>query len=173
MDLTDNKAGYIPSTPYDGMDIRRHAAPGGNLGEFMAWNPSTGKKVWSVKENYMTMSGVLATAGDVVFYGTSDGWFRGVDARSGKVLWSQKVGSGIIGQPYNVSRSRPSPVHRNFVGDWRSGDRARGCRRSHAGRISGRGKSPISANLKDARQSVLRRQRDQPEVMGFLEWSNS
>jgi alcohol dehydrogenase (cytochrome c) len=94
-----DKVGYIPSTPYDGMNIRRFAAPGGNLGEFMAWNPATGKKVWSVKETYMTMSGVLATAGDLVFYGTSDGWFRGVDARTGKVLWSQKVGSGIIGQP--------------------------------------------------------------------------
>jgi alcohol dehydrogenase (cytochrome c) len=41
----------------------------------------------------------LATAGDLVFYGTTDGWFRALDARSGKVLWSQKLGSGIIGQP--------------------------------------------------------------------------
>ena len=47
----------------------------------------------------MTMSGVLATAGDLVFYGTADGWFRAVDARNGKVLWSQKLGSGVIGQP--------------------------------------------------------------------------
>ena len=47
----------------------------------------------------MTMSGVLATAGDLVFYGTTDGWFRAVDARSGKVLWSQKLGSGITAQP--------------------------------------------------------------------------
>jgi alcohol dehydrogenase (cytochrome c) len=99
MDLTDNEVGYIPSTPYDGMDMKRYPAPGGNLGEFIAWNPVTGKKAWGVKEIYMTMSGVLATAGDVVFYGTTDGWFRAVDARSGKVLWSQKLGSGIIGQP--------------------------------------------------------------------------
>jgi alcohol dehydrogenase (cytochrome c) len=81
------------------MDMKRYPAPGGNLGEFIAWNPVTGKKVWGIKEIYMTMSGVLATAGDVVFYGTADGWFRAVDARSGKVLWSQKLGSGIIGQP--------------------------------------------------------------------------
>ena len=39
----------------------------------------------------MTMSGVLATGGDVVFYGTTDGWFRAVDARNGHVLWSQKL----------------------------------------------------------------------------------
>lgn len=99
MDVTDHNASYIPSTPYDGMDMRRHPAPGGNLGEFMAWDPALGKKVWSIKETYMTMSGVLATAGDVVFYGTADGWFRGVDARNGKILWSQKLGSGVVGQP--------------------------------------------------------------------------
>jgi alcohol dehydrogenase (cytochrome c) len=111
MDLTDHETGYIASTPYDGMDAQRHAAPGGNLGEFMAWNPATGKKVWSIKEQFMTMSGALATAGDVVFYGTADGWFRAVDARSGKVLWSQKLGSGVIGQPMTYL----GPDHRQYI----------------------------------------------------------
>jgi outer membrane protein assembly factor BamB len=39
------------------------------------------------------------TAGDVVFYGTMDGYFKAVNARSGDVLWSYKTESGIIGQP--------------------------------------------------------------------------
>ena len=47
----------------------------------------------------MVMSGALATASDLVFYGTVDGWFRAVDARTGDILWSQKLGSGVIGQP--------------------------------------------------------------------------
>jgi outer membrane protein assembly factor BamB len=34
-----------------------------------------------------------------VFYGTMDGWFKAVDARSGKLLWQHKTGSGIVGQP--------------------------------------------------------------------------
>jgi PQQ-dependent dehydrogenase (methanol/ethanol family) len=111
MDLTDHEQGYIASSPYDGMDMQRHAAPGGNLGEFMAWNPATGKKMWSIKEQFMTMSGALATAGDVVFYGTADGWFRAVDARSGKVLWSQKLASGVIGQPISYL----GPDHRQYI----------------------------------------------------------
>jgi alcohol dehydrogenase (cytochrome c) len=111
MDVTDHDASYIPSSPYDGMDMHRYPAPGGNLGEFMAWNPATGQKVWSIKETYMTMSGVLVTAGDVAFYGTADGWFRAVDARSGKVLWSQKLGSGIIGQPITYM----GPDHRQYI----------------------------------------------------------
>ena len=41
----------------------------------------------------------LVTAGDVVFYGTMDGWFKAVDARSGKELWKFKTASGVIGQP--------------------------------------------------------------------------
>ena len=44
-------------------------------------------------------SPALATAGDLVFYGTMDGWFKAVDARTGQLLWQFKAGSGIIGQP--------------------------------------------------------------------------
>ena len=99
MDVTDHPQSYIPGTPYDGMEMTRHPAPGGNWGEFMAWDPVAGKKAWFIKEHFMTMSGVLATAGDIVFYATADGWFRAVDARKGEVLWSTKLGSGVIGQP--------------------------------------------------------------------------
>ncbi len=99
MDVTDHPQSYIPGTPYDGMEMTRHPAPGGNWGEFMAWDPVAGKKVWAIKEKFMTMSGVLTTAGDLVFYGTADGWFRAVNARTGDVLWSHKLGSGVIGQP--------------------------------------------------------------------------
>ncbi len=41
----------------------------------------------------------MVTAGDVVFYGTMDGWFKALDARNGNLLWQFKTGSGIIGQP--------------------------------------------------------------------------
>ena len=44
-------------------------------------------------------SGALATAGGVVFYGTMDGYFKAVDAKTGKLLWQYKTASGIVGQP--------------------------------------------------------------------------
>jgi lanthanide-dependent methanol dehydrogenase len=44
-------------------------------------------------------SGVLATGGDVVFYGTMDGWFKAIHADDGKELWKVRLGSGVIGQP--------------------------------------------------------------------------
>ena len=76
-----------------------YPGPGGNRGEFIAWDGAAGKKVWGVKERFPVWSGALVTAGDVVFYGTMDGWFKAVDARSGKVLWQFKTGSGNIGNP--------------------------------------------------------------------------
>jgi len=99
MDLIDHEVGFIAGTPYDGMEMKRHPGPGGNWGEFIAWDPVHGKKVWGIKEQFMTMSGVLATASDLVFYGTVDGWFRAVNARTGDILWSQKLGSGVLGAP--------------------------------------------------------------------------
>ena len=44
-------------------------------------------------------SGVLATGGDVVFYGTMDGWFKALDARTGTELWKFHTASGIVGNP--------------------------------------------------------------------------
>ena len=69
------------------------------MGELMAWDPIAGKKVWTITDKYPTWSGTVATAGDLVFFGTLDGWFKAADARTGKILWQFKTGSGIIGQP--------------------------------------------------------------------------
>jgi alcohol dehydrogenase (cytochrome c) len=112
MDLTDHRQSYIAGTPYDGMEITRQAGPGDHWGEFIAWDPATGTKVWAIKEKAMTMSGALATAGDLVFYGTVDGWFRAVNDRTGKVLWSQKLGSGINAAPMTYL----GPDGRQYVG---------------------------------------------------------
>ncbi|MEN3334541.1 MAG: lanthanide-dependent methanol dehydrogenase [Blastocatellia bacterium] len=93
------EANYIAGTPYVGMNVRMYAGPGGYRGLFTAWDPLQGAKVWEIKETFPVWSGALVTAGDVVFYGTMDGWFKAVDARAGDVLWQFKCGSGIIGQP--------------------------------------------------------------------------
>jgi glucose dehydrogenase len=90
---------YIAGTPYVGLDNKMYAGPGGNRGLFTAWDVAAGRKRWQIAERFPVWSGALATAGDVVFYGTMDGWFKAVDARSGAPLWQFKTGSGIIGQP--------------------------------------------------------------------------
>ncbi|MBV9224264.1 MAG: methanol/ethanol family PQQ-dependent dehydrogenase [Acidobacteriaceae bacterium] len=93
------QANYIAGTPFVGMKVRMYAGPGGNRGILSAWDPVKAKTVWSINETFPVWSGTVVTAGDVVFYGTMDGWFKAVDARNGKSLWQFKVGSGIVGQP--------------------------------------------------------------------------
>jgi lanthanide-dependent methanol dehydrogenase len=99
MDEEGVSANYIAGTPYVGMNVKMYAGPGGHRGEFTAWNPQTGKVVWTIKEDLPVWSGALVTGGDVAFYGTMDGWLKAVDARTGAPLWQFKTGSGIIGQP--------------------------------------------------------------------------
>jgi PQQ-dependent dehydrogenase (methanol/ethanol family) len=99
MDWENVQANYIAGTPYVGAEVRMKPGPGGNRGTFTAWDPVRRAAVWEIKEDLPLWSGALATAGDLVFYGTMDGWFKAVDARSGKLLWQFKCASGIVGQP--------------------------------------------------------------------------
>jgi PQQ-dependent dehydrogenase (methanol/ethanol family) len=98
-DATSYEVGYIAGTPYVGADVKMKPGPGGHRGEFSAWDPVARRKAWRITEHFPVWSGALATAGDLVFYGTMDGWFKAVDARSGELLWQQQLSSGIIGQP--------------------------------------------------------------------------
>jgi glucose dehydrogenase len=93
------EANYIMGTPYVGANARMYAAPGSTRGQLQAWDVVRRRPRWVIKEDLPVWSGALVTAGDVVFYGTMDGWFRAVDARTGRALWQFKTSSGIIGQP--------------------------------------------------------------------------
>jgi PQQ-dependent dehydrogenase (methanol/ethanol family) len=99
MDVESREVSYIAGTPYVGANVIYKAGPGGNQGALTAWDPVAGKSVWSIAEKYPAWSGTVVTAGGVVFYGTMEGWFKAVDARTGAVLWQFKTGSGIVGQP--------------------------------------------------------------------------
>jgi lanthanide-dependent methanol dehydrogenase len=99
MDFEGMEANYIAGTPFVGANVKMYPGPGNNRGFFTAWDPVTGKPRWQIKENFPAWSGALVTAGDVVFYGTMDGYFKAVNAVTGQELWRHKVGSGIIGQP--------------------------------------------------------------------------
>jgi alcohol dehydrogenase (cytochrome c) len=100
MDYEGTDVNYIAGTPYLGASVRMYPGPGGYQGELLAWDVVHAKKLWSIKDADLPVySGVLSTAGDVVFYGTMEGWFRAIDAHDGKVLWETKLASGIVGNP--------------------------------------------------------------------------
>jgi lanthanide-dependent methanol dehydrogenase len=121
MHYAATRASHLKGTPFVGVTSPYFAGPGGNLGTFMAWDAATGRKIWENKEPYPNWSGALVTAGDVAFYGTLDGWFKSVDARTGKVLSKFKVGSGVVGNPitYRGPDGRQYvAVYAGFGGDW-------------------------------------------------------
>ncbi|HYH37021.1 MAG TPA: methanol/ethanol family PQQ-dependent dehydrogenase [Azospirillum sp.] len=99
MDWEAVQVNYIAGTPFVGANVRQKAGPGGKRGRLTAWDPIARKPAWQIEEDLPVWSGALATAGGVVFYGTLEGWFKAVDARTGEPLWQFKTGSGIIGQP--------------------------------------------------------------------------
>jgi glucose dehydrogenase len=43
--------------------------------------------------------GALSTAGGLVFHGDIRGWFKALDARTGRTLWQFNTGSGISAAP--------------------------------------------------------------------------
>jgi PQQ-dependent dehydrogenase (methanol/ethanol family) len=98
MDYEPFKVAYTAGQPYVGATLSMYPPKGDkHMGNFIAWDASKGKIVWSNKELFSVWSGALATAGDIVFYGTLEGYLKAVDAKTGKELYKFKTPSGIIG----------------------------------------------------------------------------
>ena len=68
-----------------------------------AWDPVTGKKIWSYPYKYVLLASVLATAGDLVFTGDPEGFFFALNARTGAKLWSFQTGAGNRGSAISYS----------------------------------------------------------------------
>ena len=103
MDYEPFEVEYVAGQPYVGATLSMYPAIGpgksGGMGNFIAWDAGTGKIVWSKPEKFSVWSGALATAGDVVFYGTLEGYIKAVN-NQGKELWKFKTPSGIIGNVF-------------------------------------------------------------------------
>ncbi|MCG2671565.1 methanol/ethanol family PQQ-dependent dehydrogenase [Bradyrhizobium sp. GCM10023182] len=85
---------------YLGMDLTDPWEWGtGPRGHLKAIDPMTGKAKWEAASDIPRFSGVLSTAGGVVFTGALTGEFEAFDADTGKKLWQFQTGSGIEGQP--------------------------------------------------------------------------
>lgn len=99
MDYEPFRVSYTAGQPYVGATLSMFPAPDshGGMGNFIAWDATKGEIVWSVPEEFSVWSGALATAGDIVFYGTLEGYLKAVDAETGDELYRFKTPSGIIG----------------------------------------------------------------------------
>lgn len=88
---------YIPI-----MDIRRAQVLPGELpmvGRLVAWDPVRQRSRWGVENPIIINSGVLSTAGNLVFQGQGTGEFAAYNAGTGRKLWSMMTGSAIDAVP--------------------------------------------------------------------------
>ncbi|SCM67543.1 lanthanide-dependent methanol dehydrogenase XoxF5 [Donghicola eburneus] len=99
MDYEPFRVSYTAGQPYVGATLAMYPAPDshGGMGNFIAWDNIAGEIKWSIPEQFSVWSGALATAGDVVFYGTLEGYLKAVSADTGEELYRFKTPSGIIG----------------------------------------------------------------------------
>ncbi|RVU38207.1 PQQ-dependent dehydrogenase, methanol/ethanol family [Hwanghaeella grinnelliae] len=99
MDYEPFRVSYTAGQPYVGATLSMYPAPNshGGMGNFIAWDGKKGEIVWSIPEQFSVWSGALSTDGDVVFYGTLEGFLKAVDAKTGEELYKFKTPSGIIG----------------------------------------------------------------------------
>ncbi|WP_347337153.1 PQQ-dependent methanol/ethanol family dehydrogenase [Bradyrhizobium lablabi] len=103
MDWSVSDVTYKRGVFYLGAEFPTKEGPGGFLGELVAWDPVANKKVWGIREDLPFNGGTLTTAGNLVFAGDLHGDFRAIDAKTGKVLWSKNLGSGIGAGPVTYS----------------------------------------------------------------------
>jgi len=68
-------------------------------GAVKAFDPMTGREVWSWKAPQPMVTSILATGGGIVFTGEPSGEFDAFDAKSGELLWRFQTGSGIHSNP--------------------------------------------------------------------------
>ena len=92
---------YVPIT-----DRRREEPRAGQLpfiGRLVAWDAVSQSSRWSVAQPIAVNSGVLSTAGNLVFQGEGTGEFAAYAADTGNKLWSIRTGSAIDAVPVSFA----------------------------------------------------------------------
>lgn len=99
MDYWTEHLTYKAGSAYLGQGFRIKRLFDDHVGILRAIDPKTGKIAWEHKETFPLWAGTLTTAGNLVFTGTTDGYVKAFDAKTGKELWRFQTGSGIVSVP--------------------------------------------------------------------------
>ena len=100
MDLQAKKMEWKRGEWYLGAKVLNFNAGAGHI---KAFDAATGKLVWSKSQSYPATSGILSTAGGLVFYGDPEGYFNALNDETGEHLWSFNLGTGVYGNPTTYS----------------------------------------------------------------------
>ncbi len=98
-------AGAMPQSPVPmvrGSEINLKRDDEG-YGAIRAIDPATGDRKWEFKMSDVTDSGILTTASNLLFAGGREGYFFGIDAKNGEMLWKVSIGGQISSGPMSYS----------------------------------------------------------------------
>ncbi|HEV6966125.1 PQQ-dependent methanol/ethanol family dehydrogenase [Roseateles sp.] len=116
MEIWNEPIAYKKGAAYLGAGFTIRTLNDDYIGALRAVDPKTGKIVWEVKNNAPLWGGVLTTAGNLVFWGTPEGWLKAADAKTGKVVWQFQTGSGVVAPP--VSWQQNGEQYIGVVSGW-------------------------------------------------------
>lgn len=90
---------YQPGTRYWGSMFVNEPTMHNWYGAVRAFDPVTAERIWEHRLFRPSWAGLVSTAGGVVFAGTSDGFFKALDAEDGDELWRINLGAAILASP--------------------------------------------------------------------------
>ncbi|WP_428035063.1 PQQ-dependent methanol/ethanol family dehydrogenase [Amphritea sp.] len=99
MDIWNEPTAYKKGAAYLGAGFTIKPLTDDHIGVLRAMDPKTGKEVWRYQNFSPLWGGALATAGNLVFIGTPEGYLKGFDAKTGELKYQFNTGSGIVGSP--------------------------------------------------------------------------
>lgn len=99
MEIWNEPVAYKKGAAYLGAGFTIKPLNDDYIGALRAVDPKTGKIVWEVKNNAPLWGGVLTTGGNLVFWGTPEGYLKAADAKTGKIVWEFQTGSGVVAPP--------------------------------------------------------------------------
>ena len=90
---------YVPGELYEGGSWQRTMPIDNYVAAVRAIVLQTGERKWEHRVQPRGRTGLLSTAGDLVFGGTVDGYFFALDARTGEDLWHMNIGGRVQAAP--------------------------------------------------------------------------
>ena len=94
---------YRPGARYQGGFFNEDRVMEDWYGAVRALDPVTGEVKWEHRLFRPPWAGVMSTAGGVVFAGTEDGYFKALDAGTGKEVWHINLGGRVIASPMSFA----------------------------------------------------------------------
>jgi alcohol dehydrogenase (cytochrome c) len=99
MEIWNEPITYKKGAAYLGAGFTIKTLTDGAIGAMRAIDPKTGKIVWEAPNNAPLWGGVLTTGGNLVWWGTPEGYLQAADAKTGKIVWKFQTGSGVVAPP--------------------------------------------------------------------------